>query len=94
MQSFTTEDYEFEINGETFALPELTIDGFERVAGIYKLTDPVEQLKAFRDALVFEADDKTAAAISKLSLRKVGLLFRGWTGVGGITPGESASSAE
>ena len=94
MQSFTTDDYKFEIDGVTYSIPELSIDAFGRIGDLYSITDPVKQVAAFQDALIAEADESTTAAIRKLGIRQATQLFRGWSGIGGATPGESKGSPE
>ena len=94
MQSFTTDDYVFRIDGVQHSLPELSIDGFERIAALYEIKNPVQQVAAFRDALIAEAAPETAAAIRKLSPRKAGELFKGWTGIGGDASGEGTGSSD
>lgn len=81
MLSFTTEDYEFEVDGETYSLPEMNIDSFSVIGDLYKITDPMKQIEAFRDMLMDIADDRSKEVIRKLAFKKVGKLFRGWSGL-------------
>lgn len=100
MPSYDNEDFTFTINGTEHVLPELSIDLFESIAALYDIKDPVAQMSAWRDAIVGAAEDAaTKAAIRSLGVRKVGALFRDWTGIGGkeeagFKPGEDSSSTD
>lgn len=87
MQEFNTEDYEFRVDGEVYSLPEMNLDDFAALADIYKIKNPIEQVEAFRNTLMRAADERTAPVIQKMGIKKVGALFREWSGIGG-TPGE------
>jgi len=99
---FLTEDYKFEIDGIGYTLPEMNIDLFEKIAALYEIDNPVEQMTAWRDAILDEAEtDEAKAAIRKLGVRKVAALFKDWTGIGskaekdaGLKPGEASSSTD
>ena len=92
MLDFTSEDYTFTIDGVRHTLPELNIDAFEKIAELYEFTDPIKQVPAFRDFMIEMAEtDEAKTAIRKLGFRKVGELFRDWSGIG-AKPGEAEPS--
>lgn len=92
MKSYTTEDFEFEIDGVRHTLPELNVDLFEAIADLYKIDDPIAQMKAWREAILDAAEaDETKQAIRKLGIRKTAALFKDWTGIGS---GEGSSSTD
>lgn len=97
MQNFTSEPYEFSIDGTEYSIPEMSIDTFEEIGALYEIDNPVKQLAAFRDVLINVADEPTGAAIRKLGVKKISNLFRDWSGIGakkdGVESGEGSSSA-
>ena len=89
---FTSEEYTFTLDGVTHTLPELNIDAFEKIAALYEIKDPLKQVPAFRDMMLEVAEDEaTKEAIRKLAFRKVGMLFRDWSGIG-ASSGEAEPS--
>lgn len=92
MKSFSLKPYEFEVDGETYTLPLFSIDTFEKVADLYAL-EPLEQVKQFRELLIGEADERSAAVIRRFPLGAIGELFRDWSGIGGDS-GEASSSID
>lgn len=87
MLSFTTEDYEFEADGKTYSIPEMTIDDFAGIAKLYEIKDPIKQVIAYRDTLMNVAPEDTKAVLQKMAFRKITKLFADWTGIKG-TSGE------
>lgn len=96
MLQLTTDDFEFEIDGKKYTLPQLNIDMFGTIAMLANVEDKAEQMFAFRDAILNVASDEAGVEIRKLSIQAMTSLFRAWTGLGGgqVAPGESLSSPE
>lgn len=96
MLELSTTGYQFVVDGTNHTLPELNIDTFATIANLVTIEDRVEQMTAWRDALIEIAPPETGDVIRKLGIKQTTQLFRDWAGLSGgqVSPGESSSSPE
>jgi hypothetical protein len=94
MLQLSTNEFEFEIDGKKYTLPQLNIDMFGTIAVLANIENKAEQMFAFRDAILNVASEEAGVEIRKLSISAMTSLFREWTGLGGgqVQPGESSNS--
>lgn len=90
MLSFTTEPFEFEINGEKYTLPHATFGEAEALLEAFNKAKGDAVIGVAREVFETRADPDTMVAINSLGYRQAGQLFRAWLGG---DPGESQPSA-
>jgi hypothetical protein len=106
MQKFSTKEirHEFEVDGEPYYLPGVSIADFAEAARLASIDDGRKQIEAYDHLLSSKARSDTPtwrlwmsgrrtprAAVRALNMMQLGDLFVEWSKMGG-SPGESSGS--
>lgn len=90
MQSFSTEGYRFEIDGQEYEIPYLGFGDLEASAAISNASNQ-DRVKIMRDLIASKIDAETLRAIDRLRIPDALKLVKAWIG---LEPGESSTSGE